>query len=226
MGMLLLIVGDHDPEPLRSVLNGVTTVTVPARPERAELNAALDRLGTDRLVVAADDAGLGEVVRRLMRLDRLGSTEIAVLPMAGPGRVRARAGLPADLTAAAAVARDGRPVGQGLVRDDHGGVALGQASLLPTTGETLGMRAYVDEHELVDARVTGLTVTPRPDGLSAAVEVPRRLRRTDHRERTGRAVTVSCEEARLVSDGVERGSLQSRCTWWFEPDRWHLVLPT
>ena len=225
MGMLLLIVGDHDPAPLRSVLEGVRTVTVPARPERADLNAALDRVD-GRLVVAADDAGLGEVVRRLLVREQLGSTEIALLPVSGPGLVRERSGLPGDLVAAAAVARDGRAFGQGLVRDDHGGVVLGRAQLLAPSGGPLGVRAYVDEYELVDGRVDGLAVTPRPDGLSAAADLPRRLRRAAHLVRPGRAVTASCEEARLVSDGVERGSLQTRCTWWFEPDRWRLVLPS
>lgn len=220
--LLLVVVGDRDPAPLRSVLDDPVTVTVPDRPERAELNAALDRRGERRLVVAADDAGLGAVLRRLLRRDELASTPVALLA-AADSVVRARLGLPVELAAAASVAVTGRPTRQGLVRDDHGGLTLGSARLLPWAGTSLGMRAYVDEHELVSGSAPELTVTYGASQLTAAVEPPRRLRR--RRALSGRAATVSCDEARLVVDGVAHERPQTRCSWWFEPDCWQVVLP-
>ena len=221
MDPVLLVVGDHDPAPLRTVLGDSATVTVAARPERSELDRALNSLGGARLVLAADDAGVGAVVGRLLRRDALGSTPVALLPVRGPGLLRERLGIPTDLAAAAKLALTGVPTPQGLVRDDHGGVTLGVSQLVPLTGSTLGMLAYVDEDELVNAPVRSLTVTPGPAGLTAAVDLPRRLRRT--RTLAGRAVTVSCEEARLLLDGMPRGQAQTRCTWWFEPDRWQVI---
>lgn len=219
---MLLVLGPHDPGPLRAVLDDVSTVTLPARPQQAELNAALDRLDGDRLMLAADDAGLGAVIRRLLRRDQLDSVAIALLPV-GPSVVRTRLGLPGQLTAAAAVARRGHATRQGLVRDDHGGVTLDTALVLPETGPTLGLRSYVDDAELAAGEIRQLTVTPQRAGVRAEVALPRRLRA--RRSSTGRAVTVSCDPARIVIDGVEHGHLQTRCTWWFEPDCWRVVLP-
>lgn len=219
---MLLVVGPHDPAPLRAVLDNAPTVTLPDRPERAELNAALDRLDGDRLLIAADDAGLGAVIRRLLRRDQLDSVDIGLLPV-GPSAVRARFGLPAELPSAAAVALTGRPSPQGLVRDDHGGVTLHTALVLPESGPTLGMRSYVDESELAGGDVRQLTVTPQLSSVSAKVALPRRFRA--HRSLAGRAVTVSCDPARIIIDGVEHGHLQTRCTWWFEPDRWRVIGP-
>ncbi len=224
--MLLVVVGAHDPEPLQSALGRPTTVTLCAQPSRDSLNAALDSVSGGRLVVAADDAGVAAVVRRLLVRSQLADTPIALLPVPGSSVLRSRLGLPASLGAAAEVASSGSAVWQGLVRDDHGGVALGEASLVPAVGSALGLRAYVDEHELVNATVPGLTVTPLAAELSASVELPRRLRRSPvRRSLAGRAVTASCDEARLIADGVQRGQTQTRCTWWFEPDRWQVVLP-
>jgi hypothetical protein len=224
--MLLVVVGDHDPEPLQNALGRTATVTLRAKPSRDSLNAALDQVEGGRLVVAADDAGVGAVMRRLLVREQLADTPIALLPVAGPGLLRSRLGLPAALDSAAAVVRDGTPALQGLVRDDHGGVTLGQAALVPASGVGLGVRAYVDEHELVNATVPALTVTPQAAQLAAVVELPRRLRRSPvRRELAGRAVTASCDEAKLIVDGVQRGQTQTRCTWWFEPDRWQVVLP-
>lgn len=219
---MLLVVGPYDPAPLRAVLDDAPTVTLPADPERADLNAALDRLAGDRLVIAADDAGLGAVIRRLLRRDQLGAVAIALLPV-GPSAVRARLELPERLPAAAAIALNGRPTPQGLVRDDHGGVTLHTAVVLPESGPTLGLRSYVDEDELAGGDVRQLTVTPQTTTVKAEVALPRRFRA--HRSLSGRAVTVSCDPARIIIDGVEHGHPQTRCTWWFEPDVWRVIGP-
>jgi hypothetical protein len=85
------------------------------------------------------------------------------------------------------------------------------------------MRSYVDEAELAEGEVRQLVVTPRSAGLHAEVALPRRFRA--NRWMTGRAVTVSCDPARIIIDGVGHAHPQTRCTWWFEPDRWLVVRP-
>ncbi|HVX42502.1 MAG TPA: hypothetical protein VHC49_01380 [Mycobacteriales bacterium] len=212
MEVVLLVVGDQDTASLRAVAGRVRTVAVADRPERADLDAALDSVVGSRLGVVASDAGLGAVVRRLLHRSELAATPIAIL--GSPG-VRERYGLSGDpvrelLSGSAAPA--------GLVRDDHSGVTLNQAQLQGISGP-FGIRAYVEEHELVNRYARSLTVRPGAGELVAAVELPG-LRRG--RSRGGRAVTVSCEEARSVIDGVEQPRPRTRCTWWYEPDAWSI----
>lgn len=69
------------------------------------------------------------------------------------------------LAAAARVALSGRPVLRGLIRDDHGGVLLGEATLTPWEGRTVGMRAYVEDTPVADGLVRELSV--RPEASSA-----------------------------------------------------------
>lgn len=212
MEVVLLVVGDRDTASSRSVLEPFRTVAIPDRPERSELDAALEQVRGARLAVAASDAGLGVVVRRLLHRDELSGTPLGVLDSPG---VRERYGLTGDPVRAVLA---GSPVPAGLVRDDHSGVALSGARLLPVDRE-FGIRAYVEEHELVNRRVREFAVRPGTGALSASVSFPGWRR---GRSRTGRAVTVSCEQARLEIDGREQPRTETRRTWWYEPDRWFL----
>jgi Diacylglycerol kinase catalytic domain len=227
---LLLAVGldDSRARPAQEVLSAAgdtRTVHVPTAPARKELDAALDVAAGRLLVVAGDDAALNAVVRRLLRRDRLGDVPVAFVPVGVPvgGSALCRAaGLPEDTARAAGVAAGGRARPRGLVRDDHGGVLLGRATLTPWDGDRFGARAHVDDTPVADGVVRELAVRPAEGCLTATVRRGRLRRPSGAR---GRAVTVGCAPARLTVDGAPHPRPQRRWTWWYEPDRWHLVVP-
>jgi hypothetical protein len=225
--LLLLVVGDNEPLPdALEHLRATTSVVVrpvPANPDRMTLDPLLDGLAGRRLAVAADLAGLHQVIVRLLRRDQLGDVPIGVVPTASAPL--AELGVEAEeslrgLTAGTSVARP-------LVRDDHAEVLLTTARLRPAS-EThgIGVRAYVDEHELVNEVCSSLVVAAGRTGLQAVATPARRRwpRRVSDRVIAGRAVTVSCEEAQLTIDGVEQPRPVTRRTWWHEPGRWRCYL--
>jgi len=234
--LLVLGVGDaYRPRAALAVLAGfgsVEHIGLAAAAEPSAVDAVLGRVGGRRLVVLAPGtAGLNIVVLRLLRRSLLADTPVGVV--LGDPRWMTAAGLPAAPAAAAEVAATGAPAPMGLVRDDHGGIVLSSAVLRPwapagrTAGRTVGLRAYVEDAELAHGSVRALVVHPADGALVAAVR-PRPgllpgLRRA--RALRGRAVTVSCAEARLTVDGVDLPRPQTRRTWWYEPGRWQLVRP-
>jgi hypothetical protein len=171
-----------------------------------------------RLVVLADLAGFSRVLVRLLRRNLLASTDVAAI-VDSPQWMK-MAGLPRGRRAAV-VAATGAAAPLGLIRDDQGGLVLAGVRMRAATGRRFGVRAYVDDAELVNAPVRGLTVRPAGTGLRA-VAGPGRWRR---RAADGRAVTVSCEPARVVIDGVELPNPRRRDTFWHDPDCWRLVRP-
>jgi hypothetical protein len=198
----------------------VQLAALPAAPDRAELDGLLSGVGGRRLVVLADLAGLNLVVRRLLRRSLLAGTPVGAV-IDDPPWNRA-VGLPGDPAAAAEVAATGMPAGLRLVREDHGGIVLREATLRPAAGRTFGVRAYVEDAELVDGLVRALTVAPDGHGLVATARRGGvRPARTLH----GRAVTLRCQDARLAVDGRELPDLRSRATWWCDRDSWQLVRP-
>ncbi|HEY9476082.1 MAG TPA: hypothetical protein VIS06_19810 [Mycobacteriales bacterium] len=199
--------------------------TVSATPSRSELDEVLDARDGALLVVAGDDAAVNSVVTRLLRRGESADLPVAVLPSAGStlGRLL---GLPTKTAAAVRVAATGVPTRRGLVRDDHGGVLLTKATLTPWDGPRFGARAYCDETEVANRMVRSLAVRPGAGCLRATVTAGRWFGLPGSaRSRAGRAVTVSCEQARLVVDGVPHPRPQTRRTWWYEPDLWQVVLP-
>jgi hypothetical protein len=192
-------------EVLRSVTN-IELATVPEPAGRAELDPVLDGLAGRRLVVAGPAALLGDVLGRLLRRDELAATPVGVV--AGP-----------DLEAQARLVVGGVPVPADLVRDDHGGVLVERAELAPWQGRRLGLRAYADDVRVADGEVGGFTVEPTGDGALRAKARPARRWGAD-RAAAGRAVQVSCDEARLVVDGRSHPRPVIRRTWWVEPGGW------
>ncbi|CAA9439959.1 MAG: hypothetical protein AVDCRST_MAG66-3880, partial [uncultured Pseudonocardia sp.] len=93
---VLLVCGDQERLPLHGrrrapAVPGVPVVALPARPERAEVDAVLVG-GPRRVIVQGTDADLAAVVLRLLRTERLG-IEVAHLP-AGRSAVATLFGLP------------------------------------------------------------------------------------------------------------------------------------
>ena len=211
----------------------VELLVVPDPAGRAELDPALDRLAGRRLVVAGSPATLGDVLTRLLRRDELSTTPVGVIDPAGPANSPWSRGAPGGGTAdgpdgrlveRARIAVVGVPVPVDLVRDDHGGVLVDRAELVPWQGRRLGARAYVDGTPIADGEVTALTVMPAGGGrLSGRAGPPRRWRSTSERAAEGRAVQISCAEARLTVDGRAHPRPVTRRNWWVEPGRW-LVL--
>jgi hypothetical protein len=178
--------------------------------------------------------------------------DLGQLPRTGDGNPRSSTAA-LDLAAAAEIAVTGVPRPADLVRDDHGGVLVDRAELAPWTGRRLGMRAYVDATRLVNGQIAGLTVLRTAGGALRAQVWPGRrwpwaargaaASRTaaeQAAERTaagqpaagqpaasgavsGRAVQVSCDEARLTVDGREHPRPATRRNWWVEPGGWLLV---
>jgi hypothetical protein len=200
----------------------VHLVALPATADRAVLDDVLSGVAGRRLVVLADLAGLNLVVHRLLRRSLLAGTPVGAV-IDDPAWNRA-VGLPGDPVAAAEVAATGSPARLRLVREDHGGIVLREATLRPAAGRRFGVRAYVEDTELVDARTRTRTLTVAPDGHGLVATVRRggvHPARTLH----GRAVTLRCQEARLAVDGRELPDLRSRATWWCDRDSWQLVRP-
>jgi len=150
--------------------------------------------------------------------------------MAGPAGLAAT-GLPATgLAAAARTAATGIPRPVDLVRDDHGGVLLDRAELAGWHGRRLGMRAYADDTRVAEGEVGGLAVVRTGAGVLRAQVRPVRRWWAAGRSRpprgpatAGRAVQVSCGDARLTVDGRAHPRPITRRTWWVEPAGWLLV---
>lgn len=225
-----------------------------AAANRAMLDAVLDDFDGRRLVLALDRRHLIALLERLMRRGDLLTAETALLSPLCASLVAQ--GMPTGLAAAAELAVHGtaRPVG--LVKDDSGdlmvdsaqivpwrepaGVAPlttvraptnlrpGPSAMVPTTRQTMWMRAYLDDQQVCDGDIRRLTVTRLArDLLRAEVETPAwgRFGRGRRRVVEGRALQLACDEALIVSDGIPRERPRSKRIWWGEPDFWRVALP-
>jgi hypothetical protein len=215
----------------------VSTVTVPARPGRADLDPLLAAPGLRRIVVAGTDADLAAVLVRLLRKERLG-VEVAYLP-AERGSAAARVwGLPHG-AAALDLALHGAAESVPLVRDDNGGVLVGRGEIRSVHGE-----AYCDEVLALRGSARRLVVTPWPAETGAgtpggvAVRAGRWGTPPDGRRRpvpptaragrgaaAGRAVQVGCLPATLVHDGTTHPRPVTRWAWYRHVTDWLLVRP-
>jgi hypothetical protein len=207
----------------------VTTVALPARPARTDVDPVLADLLPRRVVVAGTDADLAAVLLRLLRTDRL-DVEVGYLPAARSSPAAAAWGLPRG-GAALDVALHGRAAPVPLVRDDAGGVLVGRGEIRGLRGE-----CYCDDVLVLRGATPRLVVAPGPAGV--AVRAGRGRRRPDGRIRpvpqtrasgrgsaVGRAVQVGCLPASVVSDGVAHPRTVERWTWYRHTSDWLLVRP-
>ncbi|MGH3570193.1 MAG: hypothetical protein ACRDRH_30140 [Pseudonocardia sp.] len=214
--------------PPGSPVAGRTTVALPARPGRADIDPVLLDLAPRRVVVAGTDAVLAAVLLRLLRTDRL-ATEVAYVPMSRSSSAAAVWGLPRG-RATMELAFDGAAVPVPLVRDDNGGVLVGRGELRDLRGE-----CYCDNVLVLRGAARRLVVAPGPDGIAARAGRGGRL--PDGRVRpvpqvtsgrgsaVGRAVQVGCLPVTVVSDGVAHPRAVERWTWYRHTADWLLVRP-
>lgn len=218
-----LLVCRADPTELDPTLHSALTTTFPdlatafvgPRPGKA-----VDPVLTGSVVVVGDDADLAAVVLRLLRTDRLGSVVVGFVPVvAGPVVTRFRLAVgPAGL----GTALSGQQQGVVMVRDDVGGVLLGEGSIAPVGGPV-----YVDEHRLPDVPTPELVVRPHhPTGVTVTATRRRRfgLGRAGT-TLTGRATQIAGPGMRIVRDGVPYPREMDRWTWYRHTELLQLRVP-
>jgi diacylglycerol kinase (ATP) len=119
--------GTSDEESLAkalTVLRAHTSVEVQATSDPGELNSALHRAGSRRIVVAGGDGSLHAVVTTLYRRNDLKSAVLGILPL-GTGNDFARTNdIPLDIEEAARVLVEGAPRPMDLVVDEVGEIVV------------------------------------------------------------------------------------------------------
>jgi diacylglycerol kinase (ATP) len=119
--------GPADEESLKAaltLLRSHTDVEVQATSNPGELNGALHRAGSRRIVVAGGDGSLHAVVSTLYRRNELKNAVLGILPL-GTGNDFARTNeIPLDVEEAAQVLVEGEPRTMDLVGDEVGEVVV------------------------------------------------------------------------------------------------------
>ena len=119
--------GTSDEESLQAalaILRSHTDVEIQATSNPGELNGALHRAGSRRIVVAGGDGSLHAVVSTLHRRNDLKDAVLGILPL-GTGNDFARANdIPLDVEEAAQVLVDGTPRPMDLIVDEVGEVVV------------------------------------------------------------------------------------------------------
>ncbi len=178
----------------------------------------IDHLLSGRILVIGDDADLAAVASRLQRRELLADVVVAYAPV----RLTAVAELWSLPVGARAVplAQHGDPDLVPLLRDDNGGVLVGEATIGPLRGPV-----YIDEFRLLNGSARGLIVQPDPaKGLTVTL-IHRRFGMLGRRSIThqGRAVQIGTTPARLIADGRERDREVERWTYYKHTEPMRLV---
>ncbi|MDI2032349.1 hypothetical protein QFW96_27265 [Saccharopolyspora sp. TS4A08] len=197
---------------------------VSAAPGRNEVDPLLAE-ATDRVVVRGTDMDLAAVVLRLLRKERLTELTVGYVPVADSPVARLW-GLAVDDVERALTAEP-RPVP--LIRDDSGGVLLGEGVIAPITGQ-----AYCDDEQVLNGPAQSLVVSPDPDaeplpdptadpmnhtidppmdGLRVTVARRGLLRRKEHVAR-GRAFQASFRSATVRHDGTDHPRPMEKWVWY------------
>lgn len=180
---------------------------------------------TDRVVVHGTDADLAAVVLRLLRKNRIADLAVGYVPVTDSPVARLwglRAGdFERAFTAAA------RPAA--LIRDDSGGVLLGDGVIEPITGQV-----YCDDQRILDGSALSLRVRPDPaatplaeptaDPMNANLDpatdgvlvttVTRGLFRKHRAAARGRALQASFRPATVRHDGSEFPRRVRKWVWY------------
>jgi hypothetical protein len=178
---------------------------VPPRPGKAELDPLLGEC--TRVVVAGSDADLAAVALRLLRTGRLAGVSLGYVPCEPRSAVARLWGLPRRRERALELALHAAPTPVPLVRDDAGGVLLGEGRIEPVEAVV-----YCDEERVLAGRARRLTVRPEAERGLAATVTGRGL--VGRRSARGRALQVGCEPARPVIDGMTHPRAVERWSWY------------
>jgi hypothetical protein len=201
---------------------GATEVEQCTAVTAADIDAALAKLGSQRLVIDADLAGLNLVVSRLLRARLLATADTAVLPRSDCGYLH-RIGLPRDREAQLLTAVSGSARLVGVIKDDSGGVCVDHAQLGPWLDSDAGwwLRAVVDDQRLADGTARSVRVRRLgPAQLEASVRIGRMRNRTLQ----GRSLQLACDDALVMQDGLARERPRRKRTLWSEPALWNVAL--
>ena len=115
---------DESLERALAVLRPHTSVEVQATSNPGELNSALHRAGSRRIIVAGGDGSLHAVVSTLYRRNDLKGAVLGILPL-GTGNDFARTNdIPLDIEEAAQVLVDGEPRPMDLIVDEVGEIVV------------------------------------------------------------------------------------------------------
>ncbi|MBM7770807.1 hypothetical protein JOD54_001011 [Actinokineospora baliensis] len=212
MSALVLACGnaaDTARTPTLTERDGIAWRPVPATPGRADLDALLKATGGERVVVLGTDADLAAVVLRVMRLDRLATTPIGYVPVdPRASAVPALWGLPRDHAALVEVALSGEIDPFPLIRDDSGGVLVGQAAIDQPQGV-----AYCDDTTALRGRAKRIEATPDPTGgPGLLVRVTTGLFGKKVATHACRAFQIGCVRTLLTHDGVPKDV--AKWTWY------------
>jgi hypothetical protein len=178
----------------------------------------IDHLLSGRILVIGDDTDLAAVASRLQRRELLADVVVAYAPV----RRTAVADLWSLPVGARAVplARHGDPDLVPFLRDDNGGVLVGEATIGPLRGPV-----YIDEFRLLNGPARGLIVQPdAAKGLTVTL-IHRRFGMLGRRSVTqqGRAVQIGTTPATLIADGRERDRQVERWTYYKHTEPMRLV---
>lgn len=207
--------------------HGVRWVDVPATPGKDDVDPILADV-SGRLLVRGTDADLAAVVVRLLRRNRL-DLELGYVPVSASPASRLW-GIPvADLDHALTAPARACP----LIRDDVGGVLVGQGRVEPIVGQV-----YCDDERLLNGRGLRVEVVPDPqaqplpeptsdplrtqppvamDGLRAtAVRQRALLPRVWARRETarGRALQARFDESTVTNNGVAHPRPMTKWAWY------------
>ncbi|AHI01952.1 hypothetical protein [Kutzneria albida] len=223
MGALVLACGKdagHGASPMFADRDDLEVHEVAAKPGRTEVDPLVKGLDGRRLLVRGTDADLAAVVLRLLRTERLAEVPVGYLPTSEDSVVARIWDLPTDPGRALDLALRADPDPVPLIRDDSGGVIVGEGVFRPVRGV-----AYCDETQVLRGQAGQLTVGPDPDrGPGLVVRVVRRqllVRRTTVTQ--GRAVQVGCVPSAPVSDGVVHPRQVTKWTWYRHTEDLRLV---
>ncbi|MFC7344666.1 hypothetical protein [Saccharopolyspora griseoalba] len=206
---------------------------LPGTPGRAEVDPLLAG-ATDRIVVHGTDADLSAVVLRLLRKERLGDLAVGYVPVADSPVARLWGLGVGDF--ARALRGPSRPTP--LLRDDAGGILLGEGRIEPITGQ-----GYCDDRMVLRGSALSLVASPDPDAAPLPESTAHPLsttldpafdgvrvtttRRALLRKRTetarGRALQLAFDPATVVRDGVAHPRPAEKWVWYRHTEDLHLA---